>query len=118
MARRETSTTEVSTTETLIAENIVEEKTEYVKNVKGVVEVEKIKGTIIYCGPTIKGVVKQYASFTNGVPKKVQEYANSNKAVSRLLVPISEFIETKKNIVIKGTVENSSFNSILDKRGE
>jgi hypothetical protein len=72
--------------------------------------------TIVYCGPTIKGVVTQYAHFNNGIPKKLKEYAETNKLVKRLLVPLQEFIETKKNIQVTGTVENVTFDKI--KKGE
>lgn len=109
MARKTTIETE---------ENVIEAANEEVVVKKSVEEENnKIKGTMIYCGPTIKGVIKQYASYTNGVPKRIKEYADSNKSVKRLLVPITDFIETKKNIATKGTVENISFNKILENGG-
>lgn len=70
------------------------------------------KVTVIYCGPSIKGVVQQYAHFNNGIPKRLQEYAETHKSVERLIVPIENLVETKKNIIVKGTVENVSYLAI------
>lgn len=64
---------------------------------------------LVYCGPTIKGVVTQYAHFNNGLPKRLKEYSQQNKDIKRLIVPISNFVETRKNILVKGTIENISF---------
>ncbi|MGB8452732.1 MAG: hypothetical protein WCD89_10395 [Anaerocolumna sp.] len=68
--------------------------------------------TLVYCGPTIKGIVTQFAHYNNGLPKKLNEYSQQNKAIMRLIVPIEKFVETKKNIQIIGTIENLSFNKI------
>lgn len=77
---------------------------------------KEIAETMVYCGPTIKGVVQQFAHFNNGLPKKLSEYADKHLAVKRLIVSIDNLIETKKNIALKGTLENVSYNAI--KRGE
>lgn len=70
------------------------------------------KSTVIYCGPTIKGIVQQYAHFNNGIPAKLQEYGADHKAVERLIVPIESLVETKRNLSIKGTIENLSYIAI------
>lgn len=77
---------------------------------------ETKKTIVVYCGPTIKGIAQQYSYFNNGIPKRLKEYAESHKEVERLIVPIENLIETKKNIAIQGTVENVSFMAI--QRGE
>ncbi|WFR55358.1 hypothetical protein QA584_17305 [Anaerocolumna sp. AGMB13025] len=66
-------------------------------------------GILVYCGPTIKGIATQYAHFNNGLPKKLNEYSQENKDVKRLIVPVEKFIDTKRNIHTKGTIENLSF---------
>ena len=68
--------------------------------------------TLVYCGPTIKGIVQQYAHFNNGVPKRLKEYATNHKAVERLIVPIEFLVEVKRNLQIKGTVESLSYIAI------
>ena len=71
---------------------------------------------MIYCGPSIKGVVQQFSHFNNGIPKKLKEYAANCKEVERLIVPIESLVEAKKNLTIQGTIENLSFKAI--QRGE
>jgi len=90
--------------ETTVKEDKIKTKTTIAK---------EIYETLVYCGPTIKGVVNQNAHFSNGLPKKLKEYTEKNKEVMRLIVPIEKFIETVKNIRISGTIENFSYNKIL-----
>ncbi|WOO34947.1 hypothetical protein R2R35_14190 [Anaerocolumna sp. AGMB13020] len=68
--------------------------------------------TLVYCGPTIKGIVQQYAHFNNGIPERLKDYVANHKAVERLLVPIEDFVEVKRNLQVKGTVESLSYISI------
>ncbi len=73
---------------------------------------KKIPETVVYCGPTIKGVAQQFTAYNNGIPKKLKEYAKSNLSARRLIVPLDKLVQTKKNIMIQGTIENISFNNI------
>jgi hypothetical protein len=76
-------------------------------------ENEKVKNdSVVYCGPSIKGVAQQFTTYTNGLPKKLKQYSESNNSFKRLIVPINRLVETKKNILIQGTIENLSFNKI------
>lgn len=72
----------------------------------------KNQETLVYCGPTIKGVVQQYAHFTKGIPKNLKEYIATHKSVKKLIVPLDKLIETKRNIHTAGTVENLTYNKI------
>lgn len=69
--------------------------------------------TIVYCGPSIRGVLQQYAHFTKGVPKHVKTYLETHQHVKRLLVSMDKFIETNKNIHMQGTIEHITYNKIL-----
>lgn len=90
----------------------VEEKATTKKKADSKKKESSEKCTVIYCGPSIKGIVQQYAHFNNGIPKKLQEYAETHKPVERLLVPIDNLVETKRNSMVKGTVENISYLAI------
>lgn len=70
--------------------------------------------TVVYCGPSIKGVANQYAIFSNGLPGAVKELSESLKPVRRLIVPIDQLSATRVTIMQPGTVENSSYNEILN----
>lgn len=88
-------------------ENAVSQKVEKVNKQ----ETSK-KEILIYCGPTIKGIVRQNDHFINGIPNKLKEYSNQHKSVERLIVPLKDIIDVKKNLTIPGTVENISYLSI------
>lgn len=83
---------------------------------KKIIEEIKKPNIMVYCGPSIKGVAQQYSHFNNGIPKKLKEYAANYKEVERLIVPIGNLVEAKKNLSIEGTIENLSFKAI--QRGE
>lgn len=99
-------------------ENIVEKTDAIVKKAEERKKAEAKKKdsvkavTLVYCGPTVKGIVQQYAHFNNGIPERLKDYAASHKAVERLLVPIEDFVEVKRNLQVKGTVESLSYISI------
>lgn len=112
MAKKDNDLTVASTKK----ETISEFKETTVKEDKPKTRTTITKGihqTLVYCGPTIKGVVNQNAHFSNGLTKRLKEYSEKNKDVLRLIVPIEKFIETLKNIKISGTIENFSYNKIL-----
>lgn len=70
--------------------------------------------TVVYCGPSIKGIANQYAIFSNGLPGAVNELSESLKPVRRMIVPIAQLAYTRNAIMQPGTVENSSYNEILN----
>lgn len=80
---------------------------------KGKAAEKKTPETVVYCGPTIKGIVQQYAHFTKGIPKSLKEYIATHKSIKRLIVPLDNFIVTKKNIQTAGTIEYLTYNKIV-----
>lgn len=100
-----------------MAKKTLEGKNE--STVKAVTEKKnKTKQILVYLGPTIKGVTVQYSQFTNGIPKRLKAYAEEHVDVKRLIVPVENFLEVKKNISIQGSVEYNSYNNILNQKGE
>lgn len=47
-------------------------------------------GTVVYCGPSIKGVARQYTAYTNGIPEGLREAAEKNKVLAALIVPLED----------------------------
>lgn len=89
-------------------EKIEKKKVDKVK----MAEKEEPKGTYIYCGPTMKHVIKEGDTFTNGIPKAVSELVNENHLVKQLLVPIDRLIETKRKLKEEGSVENITYQTL------
>lgn len=44
--------------------------------------------TVVYCGPSIPGVAKQYTAYTNGIPTALAEAIVKQPAMEGLVVPL------------------------------
>lgn len=72
----------------------------------------KNESTLIYLGPTIRGVAKHGASFCGGLPRSLEEFREKNPVINNLIVPVSKITETTKAISVEGTVENIAFRKL------
>lgn len=71
-------------------------------------------GTLVYCGPSIKGVANQYAAFTNGLPGPLKEAADADKALTALIVPLAQLPEAMKQIRMKSGRIYTCYKRVLD----
>ena len=46
-------------------------------------------GTVVYCGPSIKGVAKQFTAYNNGIPEGLKAATEKNKVLTALIVPLA-----------------------------
>jgi hypothetical protein len=44
--------------------------------------------TLVYCGPSIPGVVKQYTFFRNGLPAPLAEAIEKNPVIGELVIKL------------------------------
>lgn len=70
---------------------------------------EKKPETVVYCGPTIKGIAAQGTVFVNGLPDKLTEKVADFPVLKGLIVPRSRFAETRARVEKEGTAENILF---------
>lgn len=89
-------------------EKLEKKKLEKVK----IIEEKERKEAYIYCGPTIKHVIKEGDVFSNGLPEAVLKLTNENKLVKRLLIPINKLIETKQKLKEEGSVEEITYQTL------
>ena len=54
--------------------------------------------TVVYCGPSIPGVAKQYTAYTNGIPTTLAEAIVKQPAMEGLVVPLEQLPEAMKNL--------------------
>lgn len=69
-------------------------------------------GPLVYCGPTIKGVAKQYTSFTDGIPEALAEKAQAIPAIRALIVPLNALAQTRLALGDKGSTESIILSTI------
>lgn len=53
-------------------------------------------GPVVWCGPTIPGVAKQYDTFTGGTPRAMEAAIKDHPALAGLLVPLDAFPEARR----------------------
>ncbi len=71
-------------------------------------------GQLIYAGPTITNVVKQYTIYTNGLPKILEEKIEEVPAIKKLIVPVNRLREVRDKIETTGTAYNVFYKQIED----
>lgn len=55
-------------------------------------------GTVVYCGPSIKGVARQYTAYNNGIPEGLKQAAEKNKILAALVVPLEDLPEAMRQL--------------------
>lgn len=66
----------------------------------------------VYCGPSVRGVVKQYTVFAGGIPEPLQAFIDSHPEAKALLVAVDRFAETRKKMETAGTAESILYHKI------
>lgn len=54
--------------------------------------------TVVYCGPTLRGIAKQYTPFTDGLPESLRQQCEKIPLLHELIVPIDQLSATKSAI--------------------
>lgn len=58
----------------------------------------KTAGPVVYCGPSIPGVAKQYTIYTGGVPTPLAEKIREVPAMGGLVIPLDRLPEARKSL--------------------
>jgi len=66
----------------------------------------------VYCGPTVRGVVKQYTVFAGNIPEPLQAFIDQHPEDKALLVAVDRFAETRKKMETAGTAEAILYHKI------
>lgn len=73
---------------------------------------EKVSGKVVYCGPTVRGVAKQYTVYSGGMPRELEEFIQKHPEATALVVPVDHFAQTRKRIETAGTAEAMLYRKI------
>ena len=73
---------------------------------------KKKAGPVVYCGPTVRGVAKQYTVFSGGIPEALEDFSERHPEVKALLVPVEQFAETRRQMETAGTAEAILYHKI------
>ena len=53
-------------------------------------------GTVVYCGPSIKGVAKQFTAYN--IPEGLKAATEKNKVLAALIVPLEDLPEAMRQL--------------------
>jgi uncharacterized membrane protein YqiK len=59
----------------------------------------------VYCAPSVKGVARQFTIFTGERPEYLKRFVEEHPIANALIVPVSEFAETRRKLEIKDSPE-------------
>lgn len=62
--------------------------------------------TVVYCGPSIRGVARQFTVYSNGVPGELRAVAEKHPVIGGLIVPLNRFANVRAALYEVGTAEN------------
>jgi hypothetical protein len=59
---------------------------------------EQAAATVVYCGPTIPGVAKQFTFYRGGIPAPLAEAIQKNPSMGGLVIPLDQLPEAMKKL--------------------
>jgi hypothetical protein len=68
----------------------------------------------MYIGPTIPGIVKNSTIFIGELPDRLNKLTEELPCIKNLIVPIDKLTKAKQALFEQGSVENVSYNNILN----
>ncbi len=68
-------------------------------------EFVNIPNPCVYCGPSVRGVARQYTTYMGGIPEPLKEFIREHPTVRGLIVSTAQFASVRKRLETPGTAE-------------
>ena len=65
----------------------------------------RARGSQVYCGPTVRGVAKQYTVYAGELPEELKTFIQKHPEAGALVVPVERFAETRRKLEQAGTAQ-------------
>ena len=69
-------------------------------------------GPAVYCGPSVRGVARQYTVYARGIPAVLEAFLQAHPAAKGLVVNVERFAQVRSNLSRSGTAEAILFQKI------
>lgn len=69
---------------------------------------------IVYCGPSVRGIAKQYTVYHGRLPAQLVTFLAKHPAAQCLCVPLDKFAETRAGLHTKGSPQATLYKTILN----
>ena len=70
--------------------------------------------TVVYCGPSVRGIAKQYTVYHGGLPAALVTFLAKHPAAQCLCVPLEEFAATRAGLNTKGSTQEIMYKTVLN----
>jgi len=60
----------------------------------------------VYCGPSVRGVARQYTVYTDGLTDELEEFLTAHPLAKSLVVPLSKFAATRMHLEKSDSAES------------
>lgn len=60
---------------------------------------------VVYCGPSVKGVARQYTVYAGALPEALENFLREHPAARGLVVSVERFAQVRKALNDSGTAE-------------
>jgi len=74
----------------------------------------KLPNPCVYCGPSVKGVARQYTTYQGGIPDAMRKFIKEHPAALRLIVSTGKFQAMRKRLETRGTPEEKLYKALKD----
>ena len=64
-----------------------------------------IQNPCVYCGPTVRGVARQYTTYRGGIPDVLRDFIKEYPEARQLIVSTAQFPAMRKRLDTPGTAE-------------
>ena len=86
--------------------------TEEATTAQAMPETHKAQTTRVYCGPSVRGVARQFTVYSGELPVALRAFMQKHPAAQALVVSVDAFAKTRSRISIPGTAEQILYNKI------
>ena len=77
-----------------------------------------IKNPCVYCGPTVRGVARQYTTFQGGIPDALRDFIREHPEARGLIVSTAWFPAMRKRLDTPGTAEAKLYKRVKEQIGK
>lgn len=73
---------------------------------------DKIPNPCVYCGPSVRGVARQFTVYHGGIPDALKAFIMEHRAAKGLIVSVERFAQVRTRLETPGTGESILFRKV------
>lgn len=77
-----------------------------------------IQNPCVYCGPTMRGVARQYTTFQGGIPDALRDFIKEHPEARQLIVSTAQFPAMRRRLDTTGTAEAKLYKRVKEQIGK